>query len=115
MTGALSDVREVPPRRARIRKPWNASKILLAGTAGRVGLALLAITLLIVLIGPSVAPYSPYKIATGAPASTPSADHLLGTDLLGRDILSRFLYGGRAIILIPLIAVILSGSLGTFF
>lgn len=82
------------------------------GTSGRVGVVLVGFALAIVLLGPLVAPYSPYKIATGIPVSDPSAQHWLGTDTLGRDIFSRFLAGGRTLILLPTTAVLISGVIG---
>lgn len=84
---------------------------LLGGTSGRVGLALTAGILLLVVVGPSLAPYSPVEISTGLPVSPPSPEHPMGTDALGRDVLSRFLYGGQQIVLIPLISVLLSAAI----
>lgn len=80
---------------------------------GAIGSFLLVAMLLLVLVGPALAPYPPDEVAVGAPASSPSATHLLGTDLLGRDVLSRFLTGGRSVLLLPLAAVaasIVAGS-----
>jgi peptide/nickel transport system permease protein len=56
------------------------------------------------VVGPFVAPESPYAI-NYTPLLGPSRAHLLGTDLLGRDVWSRFLTGGGSVILLPLIAV----------
>jgi peptide/nickel transport system permease protein len=56
------------------------------------------------VIGPFVAPDSPYAI-NYPPLLGPSRAHLLGTDLLGRDVWSRFLTGGGSVIVLPLIAV----------
>ena len=76
-----------------------------AGLVGTIGLLLI---LAIALIGPLVAPDNPDAIVS-APALGPSAAHLLGTDLLGRDVWSRLLCGGLSVIVLPLIAV--SGAL----
>jgi peptide/nickel transport system permease protein len=65
-----------------------------------------------------IAPYDPYTqlldgiTADGSPLP-PSAQHLLGTDLLGRDLLSRLLYGARTSLIIGLIANGLSIAIGT--
>lgn len=56
------------------------------------------------VVGPFVAPDNPYAI-NYTPLLGPSHAHLLGTDLLGRDVWSRFLTGGGSVILLPLIAV----------
>ena len=59
------------------------------GLAGTIGLLVI---LAISLIGPAVAPYNP-DASVAAPALGPSAAHLLGTDLLGRDVWSRVQIG----------------------
>jgi peptide/nickel transport system permease protein len=56
------------------------------------------------VVGPFVAPDSPYAI-NYTPLLGPSHAHPLGSDLLGRDVWSRFLTGGGSVILLPLIAV----------
>jgi ABC-type dipeptide/oligopeptide/nickel transport system permease subunit len=58
-----------------------------------VGLLVLGIA----LFGPFFAPYSPSELA-GVPLTKPNSEFLLGTDNLGRDVLSRVLWGGRSII-----------------
>jgi peptide/nickel transport system permease protein len=69
----------------------------LARTAsGRVGLALLAVALLVAVLGPLVAPHDPAQ-PVGLPGETPSAGAPLGTDELGRDVLSRVLHGGLSV------------------
>jgi peptide/nickel transport system permease protein len=102
------------PMRAVRRPPFfSRFSFLVSKTSGRVGLFLTGAMLLVVILGPALAPYSPYAIGVGEPASGPSAAHLLGTDLLGRDIFSRFLNGGQQIVLIPLVAVAISAVLAT--
>lgn len=73
-----------------------------------IGLAVL----IIILIAPAFAPQPP--LATSASIlHPPSVQHLLGTDRLGRDILSRFLSGGRLITVLSLLAGLLATSLGS--
>jgi peptide/nickel transport system permease protein len=83
---------------------------------GKVAVVLIAIIAIVVIFGPFLAPYPPNEIGVGPPLSSPSTQHLLGTDSLGRDVLSRLLAGGGAIIIIPFLAVtfaqILGGGLG---
>jgi peptide/nickel transport system permease protein len=85
----------------------------LAEREGRIGVALLGLMLLLIVIGPSVAPYSPYETAVGLPLQGPSSRHLLGTDDFGRDILSRVLCGGREIVIIPFLGTALAFIVGT--
>lgn len=74
------------------------------------------------LLAPWLAPYDPTAIDTAVKLQGPSAAHWLGTDSLGRDMLSRVLYGGRGSILVALAATVLSmffgmaiGVLGGYF
>jgi peptide/nickel transport system permease protein len=89
---------------------WRA---VLRSTEGRVGVSLGAIMLAVVLFGRFAAPYGPTAIAVGPPSSGPTAAHLLGTDSLGRDTLSRFLYGGLSIFVAPALAVVIAYLIGT--
>lgn len=59
-----------------------------------------------------LAPYDPNLIQMEIKLQPPSYDHLLGTDSLGRDLLSRIIYGGRISIVIALIATVASMSFG---
>lgn len=79
---------------------------------GRIGLAIIAVFIFIILFGPLLAPYSPTTIGAGGLDTGPSAAHLLGTDDLGRDLLSRLLCGARSVVLVPLIATILAFAIG---
>jgi peptide/nickel transport system permease protein len=63
----------------------------------RIGLGIVAVTVVVALAGPLVAPYSPTEFVA-APNSAPSGDATFGADALGRDVLSRFLYGGRTVL-----------------
>lgn len=65
--------------------------------SGAIGLAILAIVLIVALFGPLVAPHGISDVV-GAPGQPPSPGSLLGTDDLGRDVLSRVLYGGRSVV-----------------
>ncbi|UWZ39722.1 ABC transporter permease [Dactylosporangium roseum] len=76
------------------------------------GAVLLTATLAVVVVGPLVTPYSPTQVAVAAPNLSPSADHWLGTDWLGRDVFSRFLAGGREVLLLPFIAVVFAYVVG---
>jgi peptide/nickel transport system permease protein len=79
---------------------------------GRLGLAIAGVMIPLIIVGPYLAPYSPTAIAAGPALAGPSAAHPLGTDQLGRDALSRFLTGGRSVLLVPVIAVVLSFVVG---
>ncbi len=74
---------------------------------GAVGLGLLAVVVLLALAGPFVAPNPPDR-PIGVPLSGPTADAPLGTDFLGRDVLSRVLWGGRSVLGLAGLATILA-------
>lgn len=61
---------------------------------------------------PLLAPYPPSKMAYDASLAPPSLDHPLGTDLTGRDILSRLLFGARASLLVGTVAVAMAAAIG---
>jgi peptide/nickel transport system permease protein len=63
----------------------------------KIGVSLVLLLLGVAVIGPLFAPHAPAEFV-GAPYSHPSSSALLGTDNLGRDVLSRFLWGGRSIL-----------------
>lgn len=78
-----------------------------------IGGALVSLVLLTALLGPTVAPFDPAEQFLDHRLETPSRLHLLGLDELGRDILSRLLYGARVSVLVGLSVVGLAGLVGT--
>jgi peptide/nickel transport system permease protein len=82
---------------------------------GRIGVAIVLAFVVVVAIGPSVAPYGSNDIGVGNPNGSPSGSFPLGTDELGRDVLSRLLDGSRSVIMIPVLATLLAFALGGFF
>jgi len=93
-------------------RPPSAIRAVLQSTEGRIGLVLGLVVLFVIVFGRFFTPYRPNAIQVGPSATGPSWSHLLGTDALGRDVLSRLLVGGGAIILIPLVAVTIAWVLG---
>lgn len=91
-------------KRMKIKFRGSASLILLLGT------------LAIFLLANVLSPYGPNDIGVGDHFAPPSGAHLFGTDNLGRDLLSRILFGGRITVLIALgatsIALILGSAWG---
>ncbi len=79
--------------------------------AAVVGLILLAVIVTIALIGPYVAPFSPTAVAD-LPFATPDMHHWLGTDELGRDVLSRVLNGGQSLLGLSVLATAVAYAIG---
>ncbi|MCD4852299.1 ABC transporter permease [Arthrobacter sp. AK01] len=75
-------------------------------------LAVAAAVVLLSLFAPVLAPYDPDYVDLNNVLAGPSGQHLLGTDALGRDLLSRLMHGGRTSLLGPTIVVIGSTVLG---
>jgi peptide/nickel transport system permease protein len=65
----------------------------------------------VALLGPLLSPQSPTAIAS-LPFETPSGEHWLGTDQLGRDAFARFLHGGLALVLVAFVATVLAYLVG---
>jgi peptide/nickel transport system permease protein len=79
---------------------------------GKLGIAILAAFVMVMIFGPTLAPYGPAELGAGPPTAGVSLQHPFGTDQLGRDVLSRILYGGRSVIAAPLLATVLAFLLG---
>jgi len=99
---------------------WQHSLTLLGKSkTGMTGLAIVACITVIALFAPWVAPHDPSKVDLALMLTPPawlehgSMAHLLGTDNLGRDVLSRIIYGSRVSLLVGICAVLLSGCFGT--
>jgi len=95
-----------PTRSKRVRR-WLAAEPL-----GMAGALIVGLLLLVALLAPVLSPYPPDAINYRHLLSPPSTEHLLGTDDLGRDILSRLLYGAQLSLSAGISAVILSVPVG---
>jgi len=77
------------------------------------GAAIVLVWIVIAITAPAIAPYSPTAVDVTARLLPPSALHLLGTDELGRDVLSRLLYGSRISLFTGFVVVVFGAALGT--
>lgn len=84
----------------------DVPRFLRMGT-GAVGGVLLVVVVAVALVGPFLAPH-PVDRPVGIPYTGSSAEVVLGTDFLGRDVLSRTLWGGRSVIALAGLAVLLA-------
>ena len=75
-----------------------------------IGLAFVVIIVAASVLAPLLTSYDPNQISLGEMTQQPSAEHILGTDKLGRDVFSRVLYGGRISVFVGVVGA-LSGSL----
>lgn len=81
---------------------------------GLVGAVIVFLLFVVSLAAPILAPYDPNHIDIRCILESPSYDHLLGTDQLGRDVLSRILWGGRISLLVGFVAVGIATVIGVF-
>jgi len=82
-----------------------AARRLARHTGARFGIAVALLFALAALLAPWVAPYDPEAIALGANLQGPSGAHPFGTDSLGRDVLSRTIWGARISLTIGFVSV----------
>ncbi|MCC4319768.1 ABC transporter permease [Streptomyces malaysiensis] len=82
-----------------------------ASPSGKAGLTILVVVLAVALLGPLAAPDQP-DLTVGIPYAPPSRAHWLGLDFLGRDVLSRVLYGGLTVVFYAGIATIAAYTVG---
>jgi peptide/nickel transport system permease protein len=78
-----------------------------------VGLVVVALFLFAAVAAPLISPYEPNKQNLSLRLKPPTADHVLGTDQLGRDVLSRVIYGARVSLTVGLVVVISASIFGT--
>lgn len=108
-TGAAAPSVEALQKSNQWRDVWirlRRNKLAMVGMVIAILLALMAI------LAPWIAPYDYQEQSIADRLQLPSATHLLGTDNMGRDILSRIIYGGRISLLVSLMAVAVSLVIG---
>jgi peptide/nickel transport system permease protein len=96
----------LPSPRARRRRLLR--KRFLARPAAVVSLVVILVFVGVAIFAPLVAPYSPNAADLHAPLAHPSWQHVLGTDDLGRDVLSRLIWGARASMQVGFLSTVLA-------
>ncbi len=90
----------------------GVGRALMADPLGAAGFALVAVFLAMALLAPWIAPFDPVALDVKAKFQPPSAAHWAGTDHLGRDLLSRIVWGARLALGIATTSVGIAGALG---
>jgi peptide/nickel transport system permease protein len=90
----------------------EAFKIILRNRLATFGLVIVVLACLTALLAPHLATHDPVEMNLASRLSTPSAEHFLGTDVYGRDIYSRILFGTRIAMHVALGAVLLAAAIG---
>ena len=105
---------EAAVHRVGVRLFWYRIRRYCRSAPGSVGLSIILFWVAAALLAPLIAPYSPTRIDLQALADpTPSLTHWLGTDQIGRDVLSRILWGARTVLTVAPIAVLGATFVGT--
>ncbi len=79
---------------------------------GAAGAGIIVLMILCALCAPRLTPYDPLEIDFTAQLTPPNAQHWLGTDAFGRDLLSRLMYGSRTALLVGFVSAFFGASLG---
>lgn len=101
-----------------MKETWNkiknsrVVKVLFSRKSVVVCLIILSIMILAAIFAPIAAPYDPYKQDLKNMLKGISLAHPLGTDSMGRDLLSRIIYGGRVSFTVGLVSVLIAGGVG---
>lgn len=88
-------------------------KFIMKISSVHIYIGILAFILLASLFAPLISPYNPLDMDLDKMLLKPSSTHLLGTDDMGRDLLSRIIYGGRQSIVLAFIATTLAALIGS--
>lgn len=107
MDQSIESRRATPSRLTRTRR-----FLATAPFSAKLGMVVVAIYAFVAVFAPWIAPYGEVDVVSRIPFDGWSAEHLLGTDQLGRDFLSRLIFGARNSISIALITTIISFTIG---
>ena len=105
-----ANVPEITPLEASPAR--RALRRLLRRRGAMLGLVIVVFFVLLAVFASSIAPYDPIATSWSAVRKAPSAEYLFGTDEIGRDVLSRVIWGARASLLAGLVSVCISMALG---
>lgn len=108
----------VTPLTAESRRPSDRTglipflQLLFSKPQAQIGGLIILVLVGAAIFAPWIAPYDPLEIRLGKPLTGPSWDHLFGLDDLGRDLLSRVIYGSRITLRIGVIIVVIEVTIG---
>jgi peptide/nickel transport system permease protein/oligopeptide transport system permease protein len=105
----ISSVNEAPPRVNELRRFF---RVFLGRGLVVFGMVVFVAFLIIAIFAPQIAPYDPLQRNLEEALQQPNAQHLLGTDAIGRDTLSRLIYGTRISLIVGVLVVTIAGGLG---
>jgi peptide/nickel transport system permease protein len=98
---SISTPGELPPRSSAVRRFY---RVFTGRGLVVFGSIIVLVVIMVAIFAPLIAPYDPYQQDLSIALQNPSSQHLLGTDGIGRDTLSRIIYGSRIALLVGIIA-----------
>ena len=101
-----------PAPRPLLKRSRGLLRFLQRKPMGAVGVAVLGAACLVALLAPLVAPRDPFAQSRELRLAAPTLQHLFGTDVMGRDVLSRVVYGTRVSVYVGLMGMLLSSLVG---
>jgi len=105
----ISSVNEAPPRVNELRRFF---RVFLGRGLVVFGMVVTLMFLIVAIFAPQIAPYDPLERNLEEALQQPNAQHLLGTDAIGRDTLSRLIHGTRISLIVGLLVVSIAGGIG---
>jgi peptide/nickel transport system permease protein/oligopeptide transport system permease protein len=105
----ISSVNEAPPR---VNEWKRFFRVFLGRGLVVFGMVIILAFLIVAIFAPQIAPYDPLKRNLDEALQQPNAQHLLGTDSIGRDTLSRLIYGTRISLIVGVLVVAIAGGFG---
>ena len=96
-----------------LQRLWGGLSVVFRSRIATIGLAIVVFWILVAIFAPLIAPHDPLAQDSKAMNQGPSATYPLGTDKLGRDVMSRLAFGARTILILAPISVFLSVLVGT--
>jgi peptide/nickel transport system permease protein len=106
------DLLSFPENKKRVSEWKRFRRVFFAKAAVVIGLVVLLLFFFTAIFAPQLAPYDPYLPVGADSLAQPSTEHWLGCDLLGRDTLSRLIYGSRTAIEVGFISVAVGSIIG---
>jgi peptide/nickel transport system permease protein len=98
----------------RVSESRRIFKVMFSRWVVIIGAVIILLLILTAIFAPLLTPYEPNKVKLEDSLQQPSSQHLLGTDKVGRDVLTRILYGSRIALIVGVVAVTASGAFGMF-
>jgi peptide/nickel transport system permease protein len=111
-TSVTPELQGIP--QPRVSESRRIFRVMFSRWVVIIGAVIILLLILTAIFAPLLTPYEPNKVDLQNNLQQPSSQHLLGTDKVGRDVLTRIIYGSRIALLVGVVAVTASGAFGMF-